>query len=81
MAHHAHQSHRGPSIPAPVIPAGTFPPGTLITVGAHKCTIDRYLSEGTGPPQTMELKGGENAYRIADRVGAVAQVVSLMCTW
>ena len=31
----------------PIAPPGTFPPGTLITVGAHKCTIERYLSEGT----------------------------------
>ncbi|RPB21950.1 hypothetical protein L211DRAFT_413614 [Terfezia boudieri ATCC MYA-4762] len=30
----------------PIAPPGTFPPGTLITVGAHKCTIERYLSEG-----------------------------------
>lgn len=38
------QGHRGPSIPN--IPPGTFPPGTPITVGQHKCTIERYLSEG-----------------------------------
>ncbi|KAL7269793.1 Ark- serine/threonine protein kinase [Rhizina undulata] len=41
------QSYHGSSIAsAPNAPPGTFLPGTLITVGAHKCTIDRYLSEG-----------------------------------
>ncbi|KAI5793423.1 kinase-like domain-containing protein [Pyronema domesticum] len=44
--HHAShlQNHRGPAIPH--IPPGTFPPGTAITVGAHKCIVERYLSEG-----------------------------------
>ncbi|KAF8251937.1 hypothetical protein K440DRAFT_668446 [Wilcoxina mikolae CBS 423.85] len=45
--HASHHSHRGPTIgTAPNIPAGTFHPGTTITVGAHLCTIERYLSEG-----------------------------------
>ncbi|KAH8144977.1 uncharacterized protein LAJ45_10997 [Morchella importuna] len=40
------QTYHAPSIPVPNAPPGTFLPGTLITVGAHKCTIERYLSEG-----------------------------------
>jgi len=27
-------------------PAGTLPPGTLVTVGKHQVTIDRWISEG-----------------------------------
>lgn len=59
MAYHA-SSEQAPRIPtqaapfAAALPAGkanpppgTFPPGTLITVGQHKVTIERYLSEGT----------------------------------
>ncbi|KAG0634129.1 hypothetical protein HOY80DRAFT_1018649 [Tuber brumale] len=47
-SHPSHpQTFHGSAIAAaPNIPAGTFLPGTLITVGSHKCTIDRYLSEG-----------------------------------
>jgi hypothetical protein len=41
-----HQNHRPVVVPTPHIPPGTFHPGTTITVGAHKCVIERYLSEG-----------------------------------
>lgn len=44
-ASHPQNYHASP-VPVPNAPAGTFQPGTLITVGAHKCTIERYLSEG-----------------------------------
>lgn len=50
---HYHASHlpnrHGPTTIAPPVnvpPKGTFPSGTALTVGAHKCTIERYLSEG-----------------------------------
>src|SRR5579859_5813500 len=36
------------SLPPPRnAPAGALPPGTLVTVGKHTVTIDRWLSEGT----------------------------------
>lgn len=35
-----------PILPIAAPPAGTFPPGTVIRVGSHKCSIERYLSEG-----------------------------------
>jgi hypothetical protein len=38
--------HRPAVAAVPNIPPGTFPSGTAITVGAHKCIIERYLSEG-----------------------------------
>jgi hypothetical protein len=36
-----------PSIPPRTAPAGTLPPGTLVTVGKHNVTIERWLSEGS----------------------------------
>ena len=33
-------------IPQRNVPAGTLPPGTVVTVGKHNVTIERWLSEG-----------------------------------
>jgi hypothetical protein len=33
-------------IPTRTVPAGTLPPRTLVTVGKHNVTIERWLSEG-----------------------------------
>ncbi|KAF8470537.1 hypothetical protein BDZ91DRAFT_840709 [Kalaharituber pfeilii] len=46
FSHVSHAVHGSPYVVPPIAPPGTFPPGTLITVGAHKCTIERYLTEG-----------------------------------
>jgi hypothetical protein len=34
------------AIPTRNAPAGTLPPGTLVTVGKHSVTVERWLSEG-----------------------------------
>ena len=43
------------AVPNRAVPAGTLPPGTLVTVGKHNVTIERWLSEGTAPPYSTSL--------------------------
>jgi hypothetical protein len=43
-------------------PAGTLPPGTLVTVGKHQVTVERWLSEGTLILQAQVLTTGGFAH-------------------
>ena len=50
------------------VPAGTLPPGTLVTVGKHNVTIERWLSEGRYLREKMiaNMQGGLLMYILYD---------------